>query len=141
METSDDENLLINEIPPSNFEYHESPQCSYPNNQQFDANVNEEIQLVTAPTPSTSRKSLKTGDIRMHAGALTGVGPIRSIMKKSATDVGINQSSDFSETEFNTHNNLPKVQLASFSNEETLNKTYVTPNLRKKHNNVMQSDL
>ncbi len=47
-----------------------------------------------AMTPSSGRKiSLKSGDARMMCGALTGAGPIRSIMKKSATDLSIGISS------------------------------------------------
>ena len=148
METTDDENLL-NELSSNNSyvkncDVNERPPTQSINSQtkqQYD--TNDEIQLVT---PSSNRKSLKNSDIRMHAGALTGVGPIRGIMKKSATDMGLNAnfnlSEDYSENELqqatcNAQNTLPKIQL----NDDFNIKSYVTPNLRKKHANVMQSDL
>jgi hypothetical protein len=147
METTDDENL--NEISSNNSyskkcEMNERPQIqsvNYQMKQQYDQD--EEIQLVT---PNSNRRSLKNTDIRMHAGALTGVGPIRSIMKKSTTDMGLNANfnlgEEYSETElqqetYHAQNGLPKIQLSDDLN----NKSYVTPNLRKKHANVMQSDL
>ena len=48
---------------------------------------------VGSTTPSSGKKSLKTGDVRLMCGALTGVGPIRGIMKKSATDLSITLNS------------------------------------------------
>jgi hypothetical protein len=151
METTDDENL-INEISANNSyvknintnEKVPTQSNNHPFRPQCNSNENEENQLVT---PSSNRKSLRTSDVRMHAGALTGVGPIRGIMKKSATDICLNAnpnfSEDYSENELqqasnNAQNSLPKIQL----NEDFNSKSYVTPNLRKKYAcNVMQSDL
>ena len=130
---SDDENLIIHEMK---------------NYALTDGQSEFDMQAVT---PSCGRKSLKTGDVRMHAGALTGVGPIRGIMKKSATDLALstNLSADHSENEsYNTHahanDGLPKLHMSSLSTDEcvVLNKSYATPNARKKqHSNVIQSDL
>ena len=148
METTDDENLL-NEISSNNSyskkcDMNERPQIQSVNNQmKHQHDQDEEIHLFT---PNSNRRSLKNTDIRMHAGALTGVGPIRSIMKKSATDMGLNANfnlgEEYSETElqqetYHAQNSLPKIQLSDDLN----GKSYVTPNLRKKHANVMQSDL
>jgi hypothetical protein len=53
---------------------------------------------ISQTNSNSNKKSLKTGDVRLMCGALTGAGPIRSIIKKSATDLSIilnAQLSDF----------------------------------------------
>jgi hypothetical protein len=57
-------------------------------------------------TPSSARKTktnVKTGDVRLMCGALTGVGPIRSIMKKSATDLSLTLNIPSTSSKSNTN--------------------------------------
>ena len=98
-----------------------------------------------ATTPASSRKSLKTGDVRLMCGALTGVGPIRGIMKKSATDLSITLNSPVTNKTLNikteSENRLPKLQL-TIPQFEDKNYIQVIPKLNvAKKKELVQSDL
>jgi hypothetical protein len=76
-------------------------------NDEYSSNENSTPLLTNSVT--TKRKALlKTGDARYHCGALTGVGPIRSIMKKSATDLSITLNTPLIQND-----NLPRIELNS----------------------------
>ena len=76
-------------------------------NDEYSSNENSTPLLTSSVT--TKRKALlKTGDARYHCGALTGVGPIRSIMKKSATDLSITLNTPLIQND-----NLPRIELNS----------------------------
>jgi hypothetical protein len=113
-------------------------------------------------TPSSARKTktnVKTGDVRLMCGALTGVGPIRSIMKKSATDLSLTlniPSTSSKSNSYETNNNsnrLPSIQLNGDYDEENnyeykqhqnnnskMIKSQTQPNIAKRRD-LMQSDL
>ncbi|RNA13124.1 hypothetical protein BpHYR1_020108, partial [Brachionus plicatilis] len=84
---------------------------------------------------SESRPSLRAGDARMFAGALTGAGPVRSIIKKSVNDIGVID---------NLTDQLPKVKLdylnAESSTVKSMSKSLTTPNFKRKEQ-IVQSDL
>ena len=120
---------------------------SQPNGQagsysEYKTPTNEPIGQGTSITPSSTRKiSLKSGDVRLMCGALTGAGPIRSIMKKSATDLSItlNSPSLTAKTNQQTYENkfesiLPRVQLGQPHVDEH-------SNAPRKSMKSMQSDL
>lgn len=117
--------------------------------------VNEDNNFFT---PSSSRKTktnVKTGDVRMMCGALTGVGPIRSIMKKSATDLSLTLNTPSTSSSYETNhvinnNHLPNVGLNEFNSYEINNyRKQINPRLMKSETNpqitkrrdLMQSDL
>lgn len=83
-----------------------------------------------------SRPSLRAGDARLFAGALTGAGPVRSIIKKSVNDVCVID---------NLADQLPKVKLNCLNDEfspagRTMLKSQTTPSFSRKEQ-VLQSDL
>jgi len=107
-------------------------------------------------TPISSRKpakkNVKSGDVRMMCGALTGVGPIRSIMKKSATDLSLTlNTSSASKLSIEKHNNInqlssiqpgePYTEYDYFEEHKYLQTTIneAQPNIKKR--DLMQSDL
>lgn len=81
-----------------------------------------------------SRSSLRAGDARLFAGALTGAGPVRSIIKKSVNDLGVIE---------NVTDQLPKVKLDYLEDDGCVTKmikSQTTPNFRRREQ-VLQSDL
>lgn len=94
--------IQVDQNPGNNFQRNSSQAPTYQPRasirQNYENRFKQQMQN-SAPneslvTPSTARKiSLKTGDARLMCGALTGAGPIRSIMKKSATDLSISLNS------------------------------------------------
>jgi len=108
---------------------------------EYKTPTNEPIGQGSSITPSSTRKiSLKTGDVRLMCGALTGAGPIRSIMKKSATDLSITLNSPSLTAKTNQsfenkfENILPRVQLGHPHGDEH-------SNVPRKSVKPMQSDL
>ena len=91
----------------------------------------------------------------MMCGALTGVGPIRSIMKKSATDLSLTLNTPSTSSSYETNhvinnNHLPNVGLNEFNSYEINNyRKQINPRLMKSETNpqitkrrdLMQSDL
>ena len=122
------------------------PRTSTSNNGYYEDNEESNNHLVT---PSSNRRSLKNGDARLYAGALTGVGPIRSIMKKSATDLAISvnmNSTNYDDSEgVNSNeaaNYLPNVQMGAYEQDyNRMPKSQTTPNLSAKKKQLIQSDL
>jgi len=100
-------------------------------------------------TPSSCRKiSLKNGDARLMCGALTGAGPIRSIMKKSATDLSIGISSPQTVQKRALYES--QMEIEELNNANYGHKRYgvadsqTIPNLTQMQNHrkeIMQSDL
>ncbi|CAF0720062.1 unnamed protein product [Brachionus calyciflorus] len=79
-----------------------------------------------------TKSSLRAGDARLFAGALTGAGPVRSIIKKSMNDLGVIE---------NCTDQLPKVKLDCLEDDLTkMVKSQTTPNFRRKEQ-ILQSDL
>ena len=122
------------------------PRTSTSNNGYYEDNEESNNHLVT---PSSNRRSLKNGDARLYAGALTGVGPIRSIMKKSATDLAISvnmNSTNYDDSEgVNSNeaaNYLPNVQMGAYEQDyNRMPKSQTTPNFSAKKKQLIQSDL
>lgn len=82
-----------------------------------------------------SRPSLRAGDARLFAGALTGAGPVRSIIKKSINEISVID---------NLTDQLPRVNLDCLADEfnsvRTMQKSQTTPNFKRREQ-IVQSDL
>lgn len=104
-------------------------------NDEYSGNENSAPLLTNSVT--TRRKALlKTGDARYHCGALTGVGPIRSIMKKSATDLSITLNTPLIQDD-----NLPRIELMDASSTPPQQQSPVKSLTTSKPYKKIQSDL